>query len=192
MFEDSKRHVESWASRTGVALMDIRRVLDGLDASGNEGAAAGLHPGQDPTMVFADLPTQAWWDPDYFEWSGTLLDQRAAVAQEYGAFTETHRPSSIDVSRNPLRQSGAWRRVQLVRRGSPRAQFDDFPRTRTALSVVPGATSCGMTFFSVLEAHSSIKPHTGFTNAHLRGHLVLTSCESARLRVADEWRCWVP
>jgi aspartyl/asparaginyl beta-hydroxylase (cupin superfamily) len=74
------------------------------------------------------------------------------------------------------------------------------PRTVATLAATPQVDIAGrapIAFFSILDAHTHIPPHTGVTNTRLTVHLPLIVPSGCRFRVGGEtreWRCgeaWV-
>jgi aspartyl/asparaginyl beta-hydroxylase (cupin superfamily) len=188
-YEDASAGFASWVESSEFKAKDFDRILAGLKAS-HERDYSSLRPGQEPTLVIPGLSSRPWWIREQFEWSDGLMSSCQRILAELSEFTNASAsPPSIS-DRNVLVGHGAWSTVQLVNRGALVANTERFAATCALLSDVPGALSCGMTFFSVLHRSSSIKPHTGFTNAHLRAHLVLKEATGARFRVGSEWREW--
>ena len=67
------------------------------------------------------------------------------------------------------------------------------PRTVAALTAVPQVDIPGRgptAFFSILDAHTKIPPHTGVTNTRLTVHLPLIVPPGCRFRVGGETREW--
>jgi aspartate beta-hydroxylase len=67
------------------------------------------------------------------------------------------------------------------------------PRTAAALAALPQVDIPGRgptAFFSILEAHTRIPPHTGVTNTRLTVHLPLIVPPGCRFRVGGETREW--
>jgi aspartate beta-hydroxylase len=186
------QHLREWAAGKDIAPSDIERVLAGLEAL-ERGDHPGPTPGSsDPTCPLPGLTSQPWWTPELFPWAAGLLAEAEAIRQEY--FAVSSHLTRSEALRNPkesgrLRASGRWTTVQLYHLGQRQALAGSFPITDAALQRV-AEQPCGMVFFSTLEPGSKIEPHTGYTNAHLRVHLVIKPNEDARFRVADEWRAW--
>lgn len=187
-------HLLAWTARKGVEPSDIERVLAGL----RRGAVSPRDPSddQDPTYPVEGLTARPWWSVDDLPWARGVRDQAEKVCAEFRAVADTL-PSSRALDEDgrwaeegALRASGRWNTLQLVHRGRRRPLADRFPRAMEALAASPGGDSCGMAFFSILRAGSAILPHTGYTSAHLRCHLVVAEVPGARLRVGHEWRDW--
>jgi aspartate beta-hydroxylase len=100
----------------------------------------------------------------------------------------------------PLRQ---WRDLNHSRRWSAyflwnqsrreEAHLARCPRTAAALADVPQVDIPGRgptAFFSILDAHTHIPPHSGVTNTRLTVHLPLVVPPDCRFRVGGETREW--
>jgi aspartyl/asparaginyl beta-hydroxylase (cupin superfamily) len=189
---EASQHLREWTVRNNIAPADVERVLTGLKT-----LERGDHPGTlsgvpDPTCPVPGLTSRPWWKPSSFPWAARLLAEAKMIREEYS--TASSRLTRSEALRNPaesgrLRASGRWTTVQLYHLGQRQALADSFPVTVASLQRI-AEQPCGMVFFSTLEPRSTIDPHTGYTNAHLRVHLVIRPNEGARFRVADEWRSW--
>ncbi|MET8151127.1 aspartyl/asparaginyl beta-hydroxylase domain-containing protein [Actinoplanes sp. NPDC049668] len=186
------RHLRQWATSKDVAPSDIERVLVGLETleRPDHGEASADSP--DPACPVPGLTARPWWNPEIFPWTAGLLAEADAIRAEY--FEVSSRLTRSEALRNRddigrLRASGRWTTVQLYHRGLRQAQAESFPVAVASLLRIT-EPPCGMAFYSTLEPGSRIEPHRGFTNAHLRAHLVIRANDDARFRVADEWRAW--
>jgi len=186
------QHLREWTAGKGIAPSDVERVLAGLEAL-ERGDHPGLPSGSpDPTCPLPGLASQPWWTPESFPWASALLAEAEVIREEY--FAVSSQLTRSEALRNPkesgrLRASGRWTTVQLYHLGQRQALASSFPIAVASLQRV-AEQPCGMVFFSTLEPGSKIEPHTGYTNAHLRVHLVIKPNEGARFRVAGEWRAW--
>jgi aspartyl/asparaginyl beta-hydroxylase (cupin superfamily) len=159
----------------------------------------------EPTfMLFPYLRNYEYFDRTVFPWlagleaaTGAIRDELLGVLQEdekgiqpYIAFGEGL----------PLRQ---WRELNNSRRWSAyflwnqgrreEANLARCPKTAAALAALPQVDikSRGPTaFFSILDAHTHIPPHTGVTNTRLTVHLPLIVPPGCRFRVGGETREW--
>jgi aspartyl/asparaginyl beta-hydroxylase (cupin superfamily) len=183
------KHLRGWAARSGVPESDVSRVLAGLESL-ERGEHPAAPPGEsDPTCPVPGLTALPWWEPASFPWAAGLLDQADAIRNEYAEVaSRLRRSEALRDTEARLRATGRWTTVQLYHAGQRQSLADSFPLTVAALRHV--TEPCGMEFFSTLEPGSRIEPHTGYTNAHLRVHLVIRPNATARFRVADEWRAW--
>ena len=93
-----------------------------------------------------------------------------------------------------LNRSRRWSAYFLWKEGVPRAEhLARCPRTaavlaRAPLCDVPGHAPTA--FFSILDAHTHIPPHTGVTNTRLTVHLPLIVPGGCTFRVGSERREW--
>jgi hypothetical protein len=181
--------VRQWAQANDVDLQDISRILAGLDASASgDGDFAGT--GQHPNFGVRGLRSSPFWSKDEIPWWESVQSSWEIVWREYRLDHDVADGSSSKVSGGFLFTKGNWDTVQLVHRGARQEASKRFPRTMETLERTPGGASCGMSFFSTLQPGAVIRPHTGFTNVHLRAHLVLKEADGARFRVDSEWVKW--
>jgi ornithine lipid ester-linked acyl 2-hydroxylase len=93
-----------------------------------------------------------------------------------------------------LNHSRRWSAYFLWKDGSRQdAHCERCPRTAAALAQTPQVdipTRGPTAFFSILDAHTHIPPHTGSTNARLTVHLPLIVPGPCRFRVGGEVREW--
>ena len=187
LVEETRRRLEEWIVDTGTDPAALSRIRDGLAATSDQGRA----PLQQPTVFVAGLTARPWWDSDEFSWAAEL---RRATDRILGEFDADGGVEAERVVRGGANRAarGRWSVRYLYHAGQPYPEnLNRFPETARALATVPGAAGCGMTYFSVLDAHSHVAAHTGFTNAHLRGHLgLVVPPGDCRLRVGDRQRRW--
>lgn len=93
-----------------------------------------------------------------------------------------------------LNKSRRWSAYFLWNEGVPRAEhLARCPRTAAVLARAPLCDVPGhapTVFFSILDAHTHIPPHTGVTNTRLTVHLPLIVPEQCSFRVGSERREW--
>jgi hypothetical protein len=185
---EGPREFEKWISRENVDPAAVTRIREGLEITA-EGRIAEVAGEQDPEVYFPGLTARPWWSRGDFPWVTGLEAAAGRIRQEFRAFGSHTNDSSAPTT--GLASDGAWRAVYLSCIGKPHAvNIAAFPETLSSLSPIPGATGCGMTYFSTVEGGSHIAAHTGFTNAHLRCHLSLVSTDGSRIRVGAEERNW--
>ncbi|KAL7526916.1 hypothetical protein ACHAWF_001966 [Thalassiosira exigua] len=149
------------------------------------------------------LRAVAWWDDvEDVAWARSLSKSYPAVREEFRSVMAD--PSALRSEGNNV-WAGAlttdaesygegWKTLVLLNRG----QWDEtnaklFPVASKAIhsSGVPAAEA----FFASMKPHTSIKPHSDFTNFVLTSHLPLVVPENGndkcRLSVGDETRQWL-
>jgi len=88
-----------------------------------------------------------------------------------------------------------WGAYHLWREGRAiRGAIDRCPVTAAALAELPGAelpNRAPTAFFSILELHTRIPPHSGVTNTRTIVHLPLVVPPGCGFRVGRETRKWV-
>ena len=173
---------------TGTDRESVRRIIDGLAITAR--GEIGRHvDGQKPSLYVPGLTAKPWWDTTAFPWVKGL---EAHVPSLFRELADAGGVQPTDVEDGFLVR-GRWSVRWLACLGRPdRASFDAFPRTLQLLGEIPGATTAGMAYFSSLGPATHIRPHSGFTNAHLRCHLTLVATDESRIRVGDEIRGWQP
>ena len=186
---EGPQEFQQWLDRVDVDPKDVERIREGLEITA-QGRIREVAGDQEPEVFFPGLTSRAWWSQVDFPWVADLEKAAPVIRQELLEF-----PTEIDHSvphPTGLAPDGKWRALYLSCIGRPYAKnIAAFPRTLDVLSGIPGATDCGMTYFSSIEGGAHIAPHSGFTNAHLRCHLSLIATEGSRIRVANEERRWV-
>lgn len=159
---------------------------------------AGLH--------FPFLPADEFFAEHHFPWFAALEAHTAAIRAEalalqgasgrdgikpYVAITPGAPPNKWI----PLDGSLDWGAVHLWQygRADPEA-LARCPATAAALAAVPQAELPGRAptvFFSILQPHTRIPPHTGVSNTRTIVHLPLVVPPGCGFRVGGETRDWV-
>ena len=178
----------TWCRAQQCGAGPYERLIDSLSSSAS-GEWADVPAGTSPNLYVTGLSSVAWWDSQAFDWQMTLEQATDDIFQEFSDSSDLVRRHQSPGSK--FQGRGTWNASYIVASGLllPSAR-QLFPRTMRRLAGVPGALSAGMTYFSSLRPSSSITPHSGFTNAHLRCHLCLSNSEGSWLRVGAESRPW--
>jgi aspartate beta-hydroxylase len=159
----------------------------------------------DPTfMLFPFLINYEFSPREYFPWLESLEESTADIrsellavlsADESGIVPYIARDQGLPMNQwSELNHSRRWGAYFLWSEGRrDEAHLARCPRTAAALSALPqvdiprrGPTA----FFSILEPHTKIPPHTGSTNTRLTVHLPLIVPGGCRFRVGGETREW--
>jgi aspartyl/asparaginyl beta-hydroxylase (cupin superfamily) len=205
-----RRNDEALAQHLGGALRSVR---DRHDPASRERAEHGLaallgkrriyHP--QPTFLhIPKLPAHEFYPREDFPW---LAEFEAAtpeiraecerVLREDSGALEPYisRPEGVPLDQwAELNRSRKWSAFFLWRDGQRiDAHADRCPRTAALLAAAPLAQVPGYAptaFFSILDRHSHIPPHTGVTNARLIVHLPLVVPPGCRFRVGSDTREW--
>jgi aspartyl/asparaginyl beta-hydroxylase (cupin superfamily) len=159
----------------------------------------------EPTfMLFPYLRNFEYFDRALFPWLADLESATAAIREELlGVLAEDQdriQPYIAFGEGLPLRQ---WRELNNSRRWSAyflwnqgrreEANLARCPRTAAVLANLPQVDIEGRgptAFFSLLDAHTHIPPHSGVTNTRLTVHLPLIVPPGCRFRVGGETREW--
>jgi aspartate beta-hydroxylase len=159
----------------------------------------------DPTfMLFPFLRNYEFFDREHFAWLADAEAATEAIREELLAVLasdqEGIQPYIAFDAALPLRQ---WRELNHSRRwgayflwNQGRREEEHLarcPRTAAMLAHVPQVDIPGRgptAFFSILDARTSIPPHTGVTNTRLTAHLPLIVPPGCRFRVGGETREW--
>jgi aspartate beta-hydroxylase len=159
----------------------------------------------DPTfMLFPYLMNYEYFPREYFPWlegleaaTGAIRDELLSVLasdkegiEPYVAYDEGL-PLNQWKELNHSRRWGAYFLWNQGRREE--AHLARCPRTSAALEALPQVDVSGRgptAFFSLLDARTSIPPHTGVTNTRLTVHLPLVVPAGCRFRVGGETREW--
>lgn len=180
------------------ALVRIDRALDRMLGRKR------IYTPQPTSMHFPFLQNYEYHPRDAFPWLESLEAASEAIrAEVLGVLAgdrEGLQPYIAYSAGLPLDQ---WRELNHSRRWSAYFLWQDgrrddahcsrCPHTATALAGttqvdIPGRGPTA--FFSVLDAHTHIPPHTGSSNARLTVHLPLVIPGSCRFRVGAQTREW--
>jgi aspartate beta-hydroxylase len=159
----------------------------------------------DPSfLLFPFLRNYEFFDRANFPWLADAEAATEAIREELLAVLATDQqdiqPYIAFDAALPLRQ---WRELNHSRRWGAyflwnqgrreEAHLARCPRTAAMLDAVPQVDIPGRgptAFFSILDAHTTIPPHTGVTNTRLTAHLPLIVPPACRFRVGGETREW--
>jgi len=210
----ARKRVREDAARLA-ALIESR--LDGLGLDAAEGSRARFDRCLDrllgrrriylpePTfMLFPYLRNYEFFDRERFPWLATLEAATDSIREELLGVLSTD-PTGVEPyiafhEGMPLRQwkelnhSRRWGAYFLWNQGRPvEAHLARCPRTVATLAAAPQVNIPGRAptaFFSILDAHTSIPPHSGITNVRLTVHLPLIVPGGCRFRVGGDTREW--
>ncbi|HSZ75319.1 MAG TPA: aspartyl/asparaginyl beta-hydroxylase domain-containing protein [Rhizomicrobium sp.] len=162
---------------------------------------------QQPTMLhFPRLPAIQFYDNADFPWlrdveaaTDTIREELAALvnADSAGFAPYVNHPEGVPINQwAELNHSPRWSAYFLWQDGK---RLDDHcarcPKTAAIVEAAPIADVPGFApavFFSTLEPHTRIPPHTGVTNTRLIVHVPLIVPEKCGFRVGSEIREWKP
>jgi aspartate beta-hydroxylase len=157
-------------------------------------------------MYFPGLPAVEFFDRADFPWLDALEAASDEIRSELMSVLVADReglepyiayPEGLPINQwKELNKSRRWSAYFLWNQSEPQpAHLARCPRTAQALRAVPQCDVKGRgptAFFSILEAHTRIPPHTGVTNIRLTVHLPLIVPPNCGFRVGSETREWVP
>jgi aspartate beta-hydroxylase len=159
----------------------------------------------EPTfMLFPYLRNYEFFDRGPFPWLASVEAATDSIREELLAVLSTDQsgiePYIAFEDGLPLRQ---WKELNHSRRWSAyflwnQGRVEDShlarcPRTAAVLANVPQVDIPGRgptAFFSILDAHTKIPPHTGVTNTRVTVHLPLIVPPGCGFRVGGETREW--
>jgi len=159
----------------------------------------------EPTfMLFPYLRNYEFFERETFPWLAALEAATESIREE---LLSVLRDDQQDIQPYiafgaglPLRQwqelnnSRRWGAYFLWNQGRrEESHLARCPRTAGALAAVPQVDIPGRgptAFFSILDAHTQIPPHSGVTNTRLTVHLPLIVPPNCRFRVGGETREW--
>ncbi|MCC7395204.1 MAG: aspartyl/asparaginyl beta-hydroxylase domain-containing protein [Sphingomonadaceae bacterium] len=156
-------------------------------------------------LYYPFLPPDEFFDAHHFPWFADLRAAAPAIREELSALIadpgEAMRPyvrmgeGVPDSKWSTLDNKLDWGACFLWEYGSPNQPvLDRCPATAAALAAVPSAHIPGRApsaFFSILQPHTHIPPHTGVSNTRAIIHLPLIVPEKCGFRVGGETRAWV-
>lgn len=167
---------------------------------------------QQPTMLhYPELPAIQFYDTADFPWIGKLEAATNTIRAELVTLLESDQPASDPGGFRPYVQhpSGVplnqWEQLNLSPRWSAYFLWEDgerndehcarCPSTAEIAESMPLARIPGYApavFFSVLQPHTRIPPHTGVTNIRLIAHLPLVVPAACGFRVGNDSRTVEP
>jgi aspartate beta-hydroxylase len=159
----------------------------------------------EPTfMLFPYLRNYEFFERERFPWLEAIEAATASICDELMAVLSDDQPGiepyiAFDAGL-PLRQwkelnhSRRWGAYFLWNQGRvEESHLSRCPRTAAVLANVPQVDIPGRgptAFFSILEPHTKIPPHTGVTNTRVTVHLPLIVPPGCGFRVGGETREW--
>jgi len=161
----------------------------------------------EPTfMYFPEIPAVEFFERADFPWLDAIEaasgDMRAElmsvlVSDREGLEPYIAYPEGVPLNQwKELNRSRRWSAYFLWNQAVPQpAHLARCPRTVAALKGVPQcdvSARAPTAYFSILEAHTRIPPHTGVTNTRVIVHLPLIVPPDCGFRVGSETREWIP
>jgi len=161
----------------------------------------------EPTfMYFPEMPAVEFFDRADFPWLDAIEAASEDIRAELMSVLVSDReglepyiayPEGVPLNQwKELNKSRRWSAYFLWNQAVPQpAHLARCPRTVEALK---GAPHCDVrsraptAYFSILDAHTRIPPHTGVTNTRAIVHLPLIVPQGCGFRVGSETREWVP
>lgn len=140
------------------------------------------------------LTGRPWWTAEqttYDDFLARLGSHWTTIRDEA---LQALRLGDFDDETEKLRETGRWRQMELFSRGKKNAR--NCARAPTTCFIVesfpPALCRRGQVKFSVMEAGTHVRAHTGPTNCRLRAHLGLQVPDGgvAQLRVGDVAKSW--
>jgi tetratricopeptide (TPR) repeat protein len=188
-------------ARTGLDALATRRFDACLDhAMGKR----RIYNSQGSGLHFPFLPMDEYFPRHHFPWMETLEAATPAIQREFAALLESDgagfRPyvdlpsGAAENIWSELSRSTRWSAYYLWRYGvRNEAACALCPETAALLDALPLADHSGRAptvFFSLLEPHTRIPPHTGVSNTRAIIHLPLVVPPGCGFRVGGETREW--
>ena len=157
-------------------------------------------------MLFPEIPAVEFFDRADFPWLDAMEAATTAIRSELTSVLISDRaglepyvayPDGVPIDQwKELNKSRRWSAYFLWNQSVPQpAHIARCPQTVVALK---GAPQCEVTaraptaFYSILDSHTRIPPHTGITNTRLTVHLPLIVPPGCGFRVGSETREWQP
>lgn len=140
--------------------------------------------------TYPDLPAEPWHDAQRFPIVHELERRAPRIIAEAAAI------DTCAYSDEPERigRDGRWTVFFLFERG--RKNVRNCQLCPTAAQIIETSRSvttvAGLAYFSRLDPHSRVAPHTGPTNLRLRCHLGVDVPDGAGIRVGGVERTWEP
>jgi aspartate beta-hydroxylase len=188
------------ARLSGERTVRFNRCIDGLLAK------KPLYVPQPSFMYFPFLPAYEFYAREGFPWLDEIEAATPVIRAEFEkVFAEDQDrlqpyiayPQGVPLDQwAELNHSRKWSVFYLWKEGVPLADhIARCPQTAALLEKVPRSdvpSHSPSAFFSILDAHSRIPPHTGVTNTRLIVHVPLIVPAGCGFRVGGEQREWKP
>lgn len=157
-------------------------------------------------MYFPEIPAVEFFDRAEFPWLDAIEAASEDIRAELMSVLVSDReglepyiayPDGVPLNQwQELNRSRRWSAYFLWNQSVPQpAHLARCPRTVEALKAAPHCdvnARAPTAYFSILDAHTRIPPHTGVTNTRLIVHLPLIVPPGCGFRVGSETREWVP
>jgi aspartyl/asparaginyl beta-hydroxylase (cupin superfamily)/Tfp pilus assembly protein PilF len=195
---ESRLNATHLAERPGAERQRFDRCMDRMLGRRR------IYTPEPTSMLFPFLRNFEFFERNRFPWLPTLEAATDAIREELLGVLQTDQPGIrpyIDYRDGlPLNQwrelngSRRWGAYFLLNQGRrEEAHLARCPHTAAALARVPQVDIPGQApngFFSMLDAHTRIPPHTGVTNTRVTVHLPLVVPPGCSFRVGGEVREW--
>jgi aspartyl/asparaginyl beta-hydroxylase (cupin superfamily) len=157
-------------------------------------------------LLVPQLPPLSFYDTAQFPWLSGIVVETDAIREELLVLLKedgaefapyVQHPDGVPLNQwAELNRSPRWSAFFLWKNGERvEAHCGRCPRTAAAVEKLPLAQMSGYAptvFFSTLEPHTRIPPHTGATNARLIVHIPLVVPGHCSFRVGNDVREWKP
>lgn len=179
-----RQELAAWAEQREAPAGSLDRLFEGID-----GTDRGRADKQGCFYLFPGLTAKPWHDKQEFGWTAELERAFPQIKAEF--LTQHGSGLTVHPESGQLAASGAWDTYHFYRMAE---SFDEHlaqcPATAAALRHVPGIASAGMAYYSAMQPHTQVKPHSGFVNARIRCHLGLVVPDGCWIRVGDQVGGW--
>jgi Aspartyl/Asparaginyl beta-hydroxylase len=191
--------VSDWSADGDLPKESAAR-LDGLKQSILENSAAGSDVSSQ--FLIPEVKSAEYFEPADFTGVPEIERHTDAIREEFLALTRNKAPqlapylAGLEAEQPDSEQIGKWSMIPLLRGGNVIEEYAS--ECPTTMRLFEGIDSprigriAPSLYFSVLEPHSRIEPHTGIINARLIVHWPLIVPDSCGFRVGSETREWVP
>lgn len=167
-------------------------ILDNLDAG----------PLSPPVFMIPRLPRRSYFEPSEFVGIEEVERATDAIRAEFEALLRSQpegalaRLATSHAGERDAHGSGSWSMIPLVRNGAVVPHFASLCPETVKVAARLEQPNLGLIspslYFSVLQPHSRIEPHTGMTNARVIAHFPLVVPADCGFRVDGETREWEP
>jgi aspartate beta-hydroxylase len=176
------------ARAAGLNPDDFQRIEEYLHVSSGLQEPRYTSPFQRPRHYFFGLTAKPWYDPADFKWIATLEKAHETIRKE---LCHIYSLGCLQPQAQGLADGGQWNVYYLYYLGRKiEENCRRCPQTTQLIDSLPGVSSTGLVYFSVLTAGTHIMPHCGPTNTRLRVHLGLVVPGGGQIRVGSETRSW--
>ena len=170
--------LERWADENDVERSALTRIFAAVDER---------VPGA--PLVIPSLDDRSYYDPGLFPWIEQLIGAADELRTELATLSDALTPHPESAA---LVEAGGWQACFVWRSSRRNTRIAaTAPIAAKVSEFCPGGGRAGNSYYSVIDAGTRLRRHSGPFNARLRCHLGLDVPETGcQIEIAGEYRSW--